>query len=172
MLILGWVDGLVHALGPCGSLQQTLLWGREFLPLLLQPPWVFSIRGLRLYSPMLESWVAWSVSIPPIPPGLSMHKCGATGSASCCTACPIRSTIRHLAGPPAATLLWVLSIPLPVSIPPTSLDECSLSPWLLDFHAVRFSVSSGCFLFLSCPSFGYARRRSVSTYVSILAGSL
>ena len=49
----------------------------------------------------------------------------------------------------------------------------SLSPWLLDFHTVRFSVSSGCFLFLNCccPSFGCARRHSVSTYTSILAGS-
>ena len=50
----------------------------------------------------------------------------------------------------------------------------SLSPWLSDFHTVRFSVSSGCFLFLSCchPSFGCVRRHSVSTYASILAGSL
>ena len=49
----------------------------------------------------------------------------------------------------------------------------SLSPWLLDFHTVLFSVSSGCFLFLNCycPSFGCARRHSVSTYTSILAGS-
>ena len=40
---------------------------------------------------------------------------------------------------------------LPVSAPPTGLDEfSSLSPWLLDFHAIRFSVSSGCFLFLNC----------------------
>ena len=50
----------------------------------------------------------------------------------------------------------------------------SLCPWLLDFHTVRFSVSSGCFLFLNCfcPSFGCARRHSVSTYAPILAGSL
>ena len=49
----------------------------------------------------------------------------------------------------------------------------SLSPWLLDFHTVRFSVGSACFLFLNCccPSFGCARRHSVSTYASILAGS-
>ena len=31
---------------------------------------------------------------------------------------------------------------------PTGLDEC-FSPWLLDFHTVRFSGSSGCFLFLN-----------------------
>ena len=36
---------------------------------------------------------------------------------------------------------------LPVSAPPTGPGECffSLSPWLSDFHPVRFSVSSGCF---------------------------
>ena len=47
---------------------------------------------------------------------------------------------------------------LPVSVPPTILDEClffiSLVP---DFLAIRFSVSSG-----------RARRRSVSTYAAIL----
>ena len=55
----------------------------------------------------------------------------------------------------------------------------SLYPWLLDFHAVQFTVSSGCFLFLNCcfvncccPSFGCARRRSVSTYASILVFQL
>ena len=58
------VRGLVHALGPCGSLQRTLLWGWEFLPLPPQPPWVFSLRGLRLYFPALEPWVAKSVSLP------------------------------------------------------------------------------------------------------------
>ena len=47
------------------------------------------------------------------------------------------------------------------------MNVSSLSPWLSDFHTVRFSVSSGCFLFLNCC----ARRHSVSTYASILARS-
>ena len=59
-----WVGGLVQALGPCGSLQWTLLWVWEFLPLLPQPPQVFSVRGLRLYFQALEPWVARSVSLP------------------------------------------------------------------------------------------------------------
>ena len=47
---------------------------------------------------------------------------------------------------------------LPVSAPPTSLDECLFFISLVsDFLAVRFSVNSGC-----------ARRRSVSTYAAIL----
>ena len=53
------------------------------------------------------------------------------------------------------------------------LNFSSLTPWLSDFHTVQFSVSSGCFLFLNCccSSFGCARRHTVSTYASILAGS-
>ena len=47
---------------------------------------------------------------------------------------------------------------LPVSFPPTGLDECLFFISLvLDFLALRFSVSSGC-----------ARRHSVSTYTTIL----
>ena len=52
----------------------------------------------------------------------------------------------------------VLSTRLPVSAPPTGLDECLFFMSLVsDFLAIRFSVSSGC-----------ARRRSVSTYAAIL----
>ena len=58
------VGGPVHAPGPCGSLQRPLLWGWESLLLLPQPPWAFSIRGLRLYFPALEPWVAWSALLP------------------------------------------------------------------------------------------------------------
>ena len=59
-------------------------------------------------------------------------------------------------GPAMATL--VLSTPVPVFTPPTGLDECLFFISLMsDFLAVRFSVSSGC-----------VRRRSVSTYASIL----
>ena len=53
---------------------------------------------------------------------------------------------------------------MPVSAPPTGLDECLFFISLVsDFLVVRFSVSSGC-----------ARRRSVSTYAAILvlSGSL
>ena len=57
---------------------------------------------------------------------------------------------------------------------PVWVSVFSLSPWLSDFHTVQFSVSSGCFLFLNCccSSFGCVRRHTVSTYASILAGSL
>ena len=85
------VGGLVHALGPCGSLQWPLLWGWESLLLPPQPPRMVSIRGLRLYFPALEPWV----SIPRRLPDLSMRECGAAGSASGQTACPVGTTLRQ-----------------------------------------------------------------------------
>ena len=101
------VRGLVHALGTCRSLQQPLLRGWEFLPLPPQPPWVFSLRGLRLYFPVLRFWVAWSV----------------TQSTSCSFAHPASQSATSL-GPPAAALPRVLSAWLPISAPLTSLGEC------------------------------------------------
>ena len=103
-----WVSGFVYVLGPCGSLQPTLLWGWEFLPLLPQPPWVFSISGLRFYFPVPEPWVARSVSL------------SSCSSRFICTQmwdCPV------LQLPPCR----LSSSPqLSISIPPTSLnlDEC------------------------------------------------
>ena len=66
--------------------------------------------------------------------------------------------VPHSASLSPATATGVLSTLVPVSAPPTSLDEClfSISLVLVPL-AVRFSVSSGC-----------ARRRSVSTYATIL----
>ena len=129
----------------------------EFLPLLPQPPQVFSISGLRLYFPVLAPWIVC-----------------VTGSASCSLACPAPHLPPH----------WVLQPPLcRESSPPSCaspplllgwVSVSSLTPWLSDFHTVRFSVSSGCFMFLNCccPAFGCLRRHSVSTYTSILARSL
>ena len=62
------VGGLVHTLGPCGSLQGPLLRGWESLLLPPQPPRAFSIRGLRVYFPELEPWIVQSASIPAVCP--------------------------------------------------------------------------------------------------------
>ena len=43
-----WVGGFVYILGLCESLQQTLLWGWEFL-LLPQPPQIFTPRGFEAF---------------------------------------------------------------------------------------------------------------------------
>ena len=66
--------------------------------------------------------------------------------------------VPHSASLGPATAMRVLSALVPVSAPPTGLDECLFFTSLVsDLLAVRFSVSSGC-----------ARRRSVSTYTAIL----
>ena len=66
--------------------------------------------------------------------------------------------VPHSASPSPTIATRVLSPLVPVSAPPTGLDECLFFISLVwDFLAVRFSVSSGC-----------ARRRSVSTYAAIL----
>ena len=65
--------------------------------------------------------------------------------------------VPHSASLGPATATGVLSTLVPVSAPPTGLDECLFFISLVDPLAVRFSVSSGC-----------ARRRSVSTYAAIL----
>ena len=117
--------------------------------------------------PKLEPWVAQSVA----------------RSTSCCLAsqlqlCPPRSPLHNL--PPR----WFCQPPpcrvssppqLPISAPPAGLDECFFFISLV----VRLPYSSiFCqfwlfFVFkLCCPSFGCVRRYSVSTYASILAGSL
>ena len=129
----------------------------------LNPHTCFHSEALRLYFSGLEPCVVLSVSLP-----------------SCSSWFICMRMLDHL----LHQLLpgWVCQLPpcrqssLP-SCPsppllPVWMNVSSLSPWLSDFHAVRFSVSSGGFLFLNCPSFGCARRRSVSTYLSILARSL
>ena len=134
------VGGLVYVLGPCGSLQRSLLWGWEFPLLVPQPPQVFSISGLRLYFPMLEPWVARSVS-PPSCSSLFIcmwmwdHLVHNPLPCCVCQPLPCRKT-----SPPGC-----LSLPLL----PVWMNVSSLSPWLSEFHTVRFSVSFGCFLFLN-----------------------
>ena len=104
---------------------------------------------------MLEPWVTWSALFPAVSPGLSVRECGASGSARGQTACPVPPTLRQSRSCHGDQ---VLSTPVPVSAPPTGLDECLFFISLVSVPlAVRFSVSSGC-----------ARRRSVSTYAAIL----
>ena len=131
---------------------------------------------------MLEPWVVWSVLFPL---RSSQFICVQMWGPRVfqpppCGVCQLqhvlpRSTICHLAGSTSCSLAVSplhSSCPSPPRLP-VWMNVSSLSPWLSDFHTVRFSVSSGCFMFLNCccPSFGCARRHSVSTYASILARS-
>ena len=85
------------------------------------------------------------------PLGLSVCECRAAGSANGQTACPVRPTLRQ-------SLSHYSHVPVPVWAPPTGLDECLFFTSLVsDLLALQFSVSSGC-----------VRRHSVSTYTTIL----
>ena len=75
------------------------------VPPAAQPPQVFSVRGLRLYFPVLDPGLCSLSCALVVPPGLSTCKWGTSLSASCC-----------LAMSPICLV--------PVSTPPTGLDEC------------------------------------------------
>ena len=154
--------------------------------LLCSPPFVQFICarmwGCRVLPAALPAPFSATLS-----PALSFYLCANVGpwDATRCSACPV---LRHSESgplglsvrmwgrrvcqwsdclprsshtPPVSVPPWPResSLPrLPVSAPPSGLDECLFFISLVsDFLAVRFSVSSGC-----------ARRRSVSTYAAIL----
>ena len=91
-------------------------------------------------------------------PALSVYLCANVGSQGLLVVGLPALFVPHSASLSPATATRVLSAQVPVSAPPTGLDECFFFISLvLDFLAVRFSVSSGC-----------VRRCSVSTYAAIL----
>ena len=145
---------------------------------------MFSIRGLRLYFPALEPWVAWSALRPAV---CLVYLCANVGprGATRLSACRV---LRHSESgrlglsvqmwgrrvcqwsdclPRSSHTPPVLVPPqpresspprVPISTPPAGLDECLFFISLVsDFLAIQFSVSSGC-----------ARRHGVSTYASTL----
>ena len=120
------------------------------------PPFVRFICG-RIWCPRVLPAALPAPLSTPLSPALWVYlrKCRAAGSASARTACAICPTLRQSQSRHShASPLH----PVPVSAPPTSLDEWLFSIFLVLVPlAVRFSVSSGC-----------ARRRSVSTYAAIL----
>ena len=102
---------------------------------------------------------------PVVPPGLSACKCGTARSAS---HHPICSSSYCLALSPLCP-----GCPSP-SLLPVWMSVSSLTPRVLDFHAVQFPGSSGCFLFLNLCLFFFwlCKETHVSTYASVLTGSL
>ena len=91
-------------------------------------------------------------------PALSVYLCTNVGPQGLLVVRLPAPFIPHSSRLGPATATQVLSTPVPVSAPPTGLNECLFSISLVSVPlAVRFSVGSGC-----------ARRRSVSTYATIL----
>ena len=130
---------------------------------------VFQSEVLRFYFPSLEPWVAQSCLLP---------NCSSWFIHTEMWDCPVCKMLmclvyQCLPGPPYPSSCHLSINPLcPGCLSPPLLpvwvNVSSLTPWLLDFHIVRFFVSSGCFLFLNCccPSFGCARRyTSIYMYV-------
>ena len=121
------VGRLVYVLGPCASLQRTLMWGWEFLPL-LQTPQVFIAGGFEALFP-------WA---------------GSLGCVLCLAPQLFLSVYPHAnVGLPALPVLprpvlqllpcWVSSVSwLPISAPPTSLGEC----FFFNFLVVGLPYSS------------------------------
>ena len=111
------------------------MWGRGVLPTALPAPFSATL------SPAFSVYLCVNV----VPQGLLVLGL-------------LAPFVPHSASLGPATAKQVLSTPVPVSAPPTSLDECLFSISLVSVPlAVQFSVSSGC-----------ARRCSVSIYTAIL----
>ena len=122
------VGVFVSVLGPSGSLQE-LSCEAESSSHCLNPQRFFHSEVLRLYFPVLEYWVAWSVLLPSCPSQLICMQLWD---------CPLHQPLPgHEFSPPWLPILLVW------------MNVSSLSPWLLDFHTVRFSGSFGYFLFLN-----------------------
>ena len=124
------VGGPVHPPGPCGSLQRPLPRGWESPPLPPQSPRASPIRGLRLHFPMPEPWAG----SPPLIRFICARMWG-HGACQWPDCLPCLSHTPPVSVPPQQQ---ESSLPrLPVSTPPTSLDErLSFISLVSDFLAV------------------------------------
>ena len=124
---------------------------------------MFSISGLKLYFPALEPWVVRSVA--------QSTSCSLPASCSFAHPAPQSTTLLD---PPAGALLRVLSARLPISAPPTGLDECFFFNSMvvgLPYSSIFCQLWLFFVVKLLLSFFGCARRHSMSTYAAILAGS-
>ena len=126
VLLLEWV-GLCTFQDPVGFSSDVSYEAGSFSHCCLNPHRCFQSEALRLYFCTLQPWVGWSLLFPscsswfncmqmwdcPVhkPPFRLVHQ----HRLARCSPCP---------SPLAAALPRVLSTRLPISTPPTSLDEC------------------------------------------------
>ena len=103
-------------------------------------------------------WSPALCGLLPFPPFVLVYLCVSVGPQGLLVVRLPAPFVPHSASLGPTTQLQSSPPRLPISAPPTGLDECLFFISLVsDFLMVRFSVSSGC-----------ARRRSVSTYAAIL----
>ena len=113
------VGGFVYILGPCGSLQQTLLSGWEFLLLLPHPPQVFSVRG---FDALFPSAGTLGCTVCLAPQFFLPVICTRMWDRPICQLLPGReSSLPNCPSPPLLQV-W--------------MNVSSLTPWLSDFHTV------------------------------------
>ena len=116
---------------------------------------------------MLEPCASWPALLPTVPPG-SVHECGASGSASGQTACPICPTLRqspsrHSHGSPL--LPGCLSPPLL----PVWMNVSFLCPWCrtsLPFDFLSVLVVRGGAVCLPMPPSWFPQNDSLKNYKS------
>ena len=125
----------------------------------LNPHRCFQSEVLGVYFPALEPWVAWSVSLP---------SCSYLFIRMQMWDCPLHQPL------PIPVLWWppcCESSPPGCPSPPLLplwMNVSSLTPWLSDFHTVRFSGSSGCLLFLNLLlSFFWLCKEAPCIYLSL-----
>ena len=127
------------------------------LPAVCSPPFVWFICARMWACRVLPSALPALFSAT-LSPALSVYLWANVGPQGLLVVRLPALFIPHSANLSLATATRALSVPVPISTPPTGLDECLFFISLVsDFLDVRFSVSSGC-----------ARRCSVSTYGAIL----
>ena len=116
----------------------------------LNPHRCFQSEVLRLYFSTLASWVTepvWLLSCSSQSIHSQMWDHQLSQQPPCCIHQP-------LSGLPLSTSHCLSPSPLHLGCPSLPLLQVwmnfsSLMPWLLDFHTIRFSISSGYFLFLN-----------------------
>ena len=101
VLIPGWV-GLCTFQDPVGLSNELSCEAGSFCCCHLNPHRYFQLEALRLYFPMLEPWVVWSVSLP---------SCSSRFMRMQMWDCPVCQLPPRLTGPPVAALLFILSTP-------------------------------------------------------------
>ena len=92
---------------------------------------------LRLYFPALEPWVLWSVWLPSCSSQFIHMNVGPPDLPAAVLPTSVCQLLPHPPSPSATALLRVLSAWLPISAPPTSLDEC----FYVNFLVVRLPYS-------------------------------
>ena len=138
----------MYVLGPCGLSNELSCEAGSFSHCCLNPHRGFQSEVLSLYFSCWNPGLHGLSGSPVVPPSLSAHKYGTAHSASwlltqSTSRLLTQSASRRLAASPLCP-----RCPSP-SLLPVWMNVSSLTPWLSDYHTVRFSVSSDCFLFLN-----------------------